>query len=134
MPSAQQKGRDFEAEFAREMGLEKVVASGALWFSKLDVKGSGARWSLKFTEGEKFTIDRELLSEAIIATEGVGGDGSTPLWAIRIEGLDADLVLIRKEDFKRMQAGDLSVLPPSDRPSRLRRARAAVPSLLRGEE
>src|SRR5438128_688080 len=94
-------GRDFEKEFADELGLERVKASGSLWHSKLDVKGRGILWSLKATRRSGYTITNEDLMEMFRVTEAPGGTGAIPAMAIRTcaEHHHIDLIVMRKEDF-----------------------------------
>lgn len=126
------KGIEFEEEFANEMGLTPVPGSGSQWHSKLDVSGQGARWSLKYRDGS-FRIDKAFIDEAVSATVGIGGTGEIPLWAIRLSDPKYDLVLMRKDDFKAMQAGELKVIPDKRTKTSIRTRLAEVPSLLREE-
>jgi hypothetical protein len=134
--SAQNQGREFEEEFSEEFGLDKVPGSGSVWHSKLDVQGFGVRWSLKFTTRKVCPLSYEDFVEAIDACEGPGGDGSTPMWAARIEPLKEDFIMMRKNDFKLMQAGFTKLLNiiEEDKPQvAARKARARKPELLRDD-
>lgn len=128
--TAQQRGRQFEVNLASELGLETTPASGAVWYSKLDVKGKKTRWSLKHTDANTFSINIGLISEAVKATQGIEGDGAIPMWAISIGGIDETLVMMRVGDFKLIQEGEnlIDVLPSR---SDERRKRASLPILLR---
>ena len=129
MGTPQIDGREFERELAAEFGLDRVPGSGSVWYSKLDLKGNKARWSLKYTTTNRFPIAFEDLLEALDVCYGLGGDGSTPLWAIR--NPIGDFILMRKEDFKAMQAGETKFIN-EDRPQvAARKARARQPELLR---
>lgn len=131
----QERGREFEDELALEFGLDVVPGSGSQWHSKLDITGKGARWSLKYTEGHSVPLTAVDLYEAVEACEGIGADGSMPLWAIRMEKLfgvcETDFVLLRKEDFRSLAAGELELIAPEKPKAAQRKARAAIPALLR---
>jgi len=128
--TVQQQGRDWESDFAEEFDLQLVPGSGSPWWSgKLDVSGQGARWSLKFTNKESYSLTKKDISEALEATGGLAGTSEVPLWAIKIQ--DEELIIIRKEDFKRMQQGELNVLPERRTKTALRTQLASVPILLR---
>lgn len=134
MKTPQDKGLDFEKDLAEEFGLQQVPGSGSVWHSKLDLVGHGIRWSLKFTTKKVCPLRYEDFEEAIDACEGPGGDGSIPIWAARIEPLNEDLIVLRKNDFKLMQAGYSKLLNiiDEDRPQvAARKARARKPELLR---
>lgn len=128
--TAQQRGLEFEQELSKELGLSTTPASGATWHSKLDLKGRKTRWSLKHTDKDKFTVDKELINEAVNLTQGLQGDGSIPMWAIRIGGIGETLVMMRKDDFKLIQEGEVLIDLLSSR-SDERRKRASLPVLLR---
>lgn len=126
-------GREFEEEFAAEMGLTPVPGSGSQWHSKLDLYGTGARWSLKY-RASSFRIDKDFIDEAVDATEGMGGTGEVPMWALRLGDERYDLVLMRKNDFKRIQEGELKIIPEKRDKTAIRTRLADIPSLLREEE
>lgn len=129
MDTPQDKGRQFEKELAEEFGLKRVPGSGAVWHSKLDLLGRRARWSLKSTTTPRFPLTFEDILEALDACYGLGGDGSTPLWAVRT--LIGDFVVIRKEDFISMQKGEHSFINKEKPQVAERKARARQPELLR---
>lgn len=126
-------GNRFEAEFAAEMGLERVPGSGNQFHSKLDETGFGARWSLKATIFKSFPLSTELIDEAVEATvSAVGGTGELPLWAIRLEdNSEYDLVVMRKADFKRITSEGITL--SSNTKAEERRARASMTILERQE-
>lgn len=129
MDTPQQQGRNFERELSEEFGLELVPGSGSTWHSKLDLVGLGARWSLKYTESGAFPITVNDLTEAETACFGPGGDGKIPIWAARVPL--GDYIIMRKEDFKALQKGTISLIE-QDRPQvAARKARARQPELLR---
>ena len=132
----QEQGRQFEKDLAQEFGLKQVPGSGSVWHSKLDLSGSNVRWSLKFTTKKVCPLKYEDFEEGIEACLGVGGDGSTPLWAARIEPLNEDFIVMRKEDFKLLQAGftKLMNIIDEDKPQvAARKKRASQPELLRDD-
>lgn len=126
-------GEQFEKDFAREFGLERVPNSGSSWHSKLDVVGAGARWSLKY-RANSLRIDRDLIDEATSATLSLSGTGEIPMWAIRLGSPEYDLILMRKEDFKLLQAGELEVLPEKRTKTAIRTRLSEIPSLLRDDD
>jgi len=136
MDTPQQRGRNFEKELSEEFGLQQVPGSGSVWHSKLDLSGHGVRWSLKFTANTSFPIKFADIVEGLEACFGPGGDGSIPIWAARIEQLDEDFIVMRKEDFKLMQAGFTKLLNiiSEDKPQvAARKKRASQPELLRDD-
>lgn len=136
MSSAQDEGREFEKELADELGLSVVPGSGNQWYSQLDLIGRGVRWSLKYTREKSFRLTQEDVREAVVATQGVSGDGSIPLWAVRLGTEEYDLIIMRKNDFLLMQEGELTLIGNDEPPkkSEIRRARSRVPILLREED
>lgn len=129
----QEEGRQFEREISAELGLQQTPSSGSQWYEKLDLRGI-ARWSLKFTRQSSFRLQQSDIDEAVNATSGIAGDGRIPIWLIRIGSPVYDMVLLRKEDFKAMQNGEIQILDiPKARNSDLRRARAKIPVLMREE-
>ncbi len=130
----QDQGREFEKDLSQEFGLKQVPGSGSVWHSKLDLSGHDVRWSLKFTTRKICPIRYEDFEEGLEACYGVGGDGSTPIWAARIEPLNEDFIIMRKEDFKLMQMGyeKLMNIISEDKPQvAARKRRASQPELLR---
>ena len=124
------KGTEFEEEWAEEFGLKRVPGSGSTWHSKGDVAGNQTRWFLKY-RANSLRIDRAFVDEALNATSKIGGTGEIPLWAIRLGDGAYDLVIIRKEDFKAMQSGELKVLPEVRTKTKERERLADIPVLLR---
>lgn len=131
MTTPQERGLEFEKELAEELGLEQVPGSGSVWHSKLDLSGSEARWSLKFTANASFPIKFWDIVEALEACYGPGGDGSTPIWAARIEQLNEDFIILRKNDFIDIQKGDIKFINEIPTKAAEREARSKVPELLR---
>jgi hypothetical protein len=124
-------GTEFENDLASELGLQRVPGSGNQWHAKLDVKGRGTRWSLKATSDDGFRVSHSMIMEAIFATEGIGGTGEIPVWAIRL-GTGDDFIIMRKQDWIRFMKDEGFSIPKSK--SEERRQRAATPQLLREEE
>jgi hypothetical protein len=132
--TAQSQGREFEKELAEEFGLQQIAGSGSVWHSKLDAKGNNARWSLKFTTNLSFPLTVSDIYEALEACYGPGGDGSTPIWAVRMEATGDDYIVMRKEDWAAFHMDDLKYIN-EDRPQvAARKAKAKVPELLRDNE
>lgn len=118
----------------QELGIQRVPGSGSVWHSKLDLAGNGTRWSLKATSKHTFSVDDDLIREALEAVNGPNGDGAIPLWAIRKSAGSArqeDFVLMRKDDFIDITKGRLELARESR--SEARRRMAATPALLREE-
>lgn len=123
-------GLEFERELSEEFGLERIRGSGSVWHNKLDLRGHEFRWSLKSTGRERhWPISIIDMTRDIGQCLGPGGDGSSPIWAARIPL--GDFILMRKEDFKLMQQGDIKLID-EDRPQvAARKERAKQPELLR---
>lgn len=132
METPQSKGRQFEKDLAEEFGIKQVPGSGSVWHSKLDLYGSEARWSLKFSEKKQFPISYNDIEEALQACFGLGGDGATPIWAARIDL--GDFVIMRKEDWVDMQSENFTSLINKGNPkAEARKAQARLPELLRDD-
>lgn len=128
--TGQQQGRDWEQDFAEEFNLSLVPGSGALWYSgKLDITGQGARWSLKWTSKDSYRLTLKDIEEALEATGSLSGTSEIPLWALNISG--HELVVMRKEDFKQIQTGELNVVPEKRTKTAIRTQLSNVPILLR---
>ncbi len=130
----QNQGRQFEKDLSEEFGLKQTPASGSVWHDKLDLVGDDTRWSLKYTESGAFPLTSSDIYEAEQVCFGPGGDGRTPIWAIRFP--PGDFIVLRKNDFKLMQAGYTKLLNiiEEDRPQvKARKDRASRPELLREE-
>lgn len=123
-------GTEFEEELANELGLKRVGGSGNGWSSKLDIRGRATRWSLKATDESGFRVDGNMLKEAVLVCESIGGTGETPIWAVRVK--EGDFIIQRAEDWIRfMKDGEFSI--PASK-SEQRKARSKVPQLLRGQD
>lgn len=134
MHEANAIGKKFEEDLEKEFGLKRVVGSGNQWHSKLDLRGLGARWSLKATKKESISISSKVINEAIRACGDSSGDGSIPVWAFRIGDGEHDIIALRKEDFILLQKGEL-VLINDTTPEKIKqkRAKMRIPRLLRDE-
>lgn len=130
MTTPQQLGREFEKFWAKKFGGKTTPASGAKWYSKLDVRSGRILWSLKFTSFKSFPVTQALLDEAFDASEGMGGEGTVPALGLRIGSSDYDVVVIRRDDFIELMKSE-----PTIEPTKVdeRRARSRVPLLLRGD-
>lgn len=130
MSTPQELGREFESFWAKLFGGKTTPASGARWYSKLDVKTGQILWSLKFTSFKSFPLSQKLLDEAFDASEGMGGEGTIPAMGLRIGSEEYDVVVLRRDDFLRLTKGevDFQVEPTV---TDIRRARSRVPILLR---
>ena len=121
-------GTEFEHDLADELGLKRVAGSGNQWSSKLDVRGKGTRWSLKATLNNRFTINEEMLTEAVNVVGGIGGTGETPIWAVRLVDVE-DFIIMRKSDWIRFMKEEEFVVKQTG--AEKRRHTASVPQLLR---
>lgn len=126
-------GTTFEEDLAKEFGITRVPGSGNQFQSKLDIQGKGAKWSLKATEKKSIRFTQETVDEAVDACFGLNGDGSIPVWALRLETPEYDLIVLRKEDFKALQKGELQLIGEEKGKEKVneRRLRSKTPSLLR---
>lgn len=127
-------GDDFEQDLSKEFGLDRVPGSGNQWHSKLDLHGKGARWSLKATSKDSISISRRIIDEAIRATGGLSGDGAIPIWAFRIGDKEFDVILLRKDDFKLLQAGEIKLINSDvNEQVEQRRIKARTPAIFRSD-
>jgi hypothetical protein len=126
-------GAKFEKDLAKEFGLSKVPGSGNQFNSKLDLHGKGGKWSLKATKNKSIVLNQETIDEAVDACFGPNGDGSIPVWALRMETPEYDLIVLRKEDFKALQKGELQLIGEETGKEKVneRRLRSKTPSLFR---
>lgn len=129
-PTPQELGREFERFWAKLFGGSVTPASGARWYSKLDVKTRGMLWSLKFTSFRSFPLTQEVLSEAFEAATGIGSEGVIPALGIRVGSEAFDVVVLRRDDFLAMVREGVSFVEPTR--SDVKKARSKVPILLRG--
>ena len=123
----------FEEEFAAQLGLTRVPGSGSQWHCKMDVTGQGARWELKYRGNGRYTVTRGVLDKILAEAEGMGSANEIPLMAIRFDE-DDDYILMRKNDFLRMQAGEIVLTRTPHEARAQRKKRAATPVLLRDED
>lgn len=127
----QLRGGLFEKKFAKRNGLQQVPGSGNQWTSKLDLKGLGARWTLKSTKFRSFPLSMDIVEEMVEACEGPGGTGEIPMGAVELDNRhDGEvIVFMRESDFNRLQQEQIS-LTRETRAEAKRRA-AEVPQLMR---
>lgn len=130
---AQQAGFDFEDEMAKRLGLLPIPGSGSQWYSKLDLKGRMARWSLKHTTKDRFMVTTAFVDEAVAPTQGLSGDGSVPAWLIRLDSNpEYDLVMFRLKDVDGLEdAIQVTFADKTNTKASDRRERGRVPELLR---
>lgn len=94
----QQQGRDWEPVFAKSIGAVPVPGSGA-GFHKLDVKGTGILWSLKWAgTAESVRIQDAWMHEALRAINSPGGVGGNFIPAIATKTAGFEMVTFRKDD------------------------------------
>lgn len=125
-------GTEFEKDLSREFGINRVPGSGNQFHSKLDLYGNGARWSLKATENKSISISQDVIDEAVAACESLYGTGEMPVFAFRIGNENYDMIMVRKDDFKSLQTGDIKIIEvETNKKTEQRRARAKTPRLLR---
>lgn len=126
-------GTEFEEQFAVRNGIRRVPGSGSQWHSKLDVHGRGARWSLKSTKHQSFSIGTELIRELVIGCLGSGGSGDIPLGAVELDNRDTKQVVVfmREEDFRDLMSERMEL--SRETKGEARRREASVPQLLREE-
>lgn len=129
----QEEGRLFEQEIAQEFGLRNSFASGSFWFDPLDINGRGTRWSAKYTRNKSFPLSQALVDEAVEDTSGPGADGSIPIWVVRLQSPQYDLIVLQKEDFKLLLEQDFS-LTIEPRKSEIKRQKLNLPILMREED
>lgn len=128
-------GTQFEIDFAKRNGLDRVPGSGSQWHSKMDVHGKSVRWSLKSTRFASFQVSRVLFEELAEATGGVGGTGEIPMLAVQLQARTANppvVVCMLEEDFRRLATEHLELVRESK--AEARRRAASTPQLLRDLE
>lgn len=123
-------GRQFEEEFAEELGLEPVPGSGNQWHSKLDVTGGGARWSLKATGHASASIKKK---DVLEAEEACVDTGEISLMGFALDYPDDPVIGVWMgiDTFKQLAAGELTLV--TETKSDAKRRLAHLPELLREE-
>lgn len=131
--TAQDRGRFFEALWAKLFGVEVQKGSGSVWYAKLDVADSQILWSCKHTDAESFRVSRPVMKEAQEAVTGQGGVGGKIIPGLAYRTGDGELyVTLLAEDFLRLaESGDIQYVEPSKANAKL--ARSRVPQLLRSD-
>lgn len=123
----QEKGFDFEKEFAGLFGEKPTPGSGNKWFAPMDIDGGQIIWSLKSTQKDNLSVNREIIEEV----EGhAGKTGAIPGIAVKIIG--EPFVLLKMQDFIKIVQEEIKMAPPSR--EEIKRKKAATPLLLREEE
>ena len=128
----QEKGFQFEEEFAQALGAEPTRGSGNQWFAKMDIGQAEILWSCKHTDNESFRMSKNLMREVQQAITGQGGVGGStiPGMAVSVDG--EIYCTIRAEDFLRLMQEEVKFVQPSK--GEAKRQRAKVPKLLADEE
>lgn len=105
----QQRGREFEIEFAHMFGGEPVPGSGSTPRFKLDVDQITILWSLKHTDDESIRLKAEDFREALAGAEGPGSRSVIPAMALRIGGLDEVVGVVRIRDLLAFVRGEVKI-------------------------
>lgn len=127
-------GRDFEDDWAKRTGGKTQPGSGNKWYARMDVSDSVFLWSLKATGKRSFPVSIDLVEEVVTEVAGMGATraDAIPGIAIRLGNDRAhDLVVMRADDFVRLVTEERKYIVQSKADAK--RARAAVPQLLRDE-
>jgi hypothetical protein len=130
-------GSQFEQVFSDKYNVDKVKASGALPFWKLDADAGRILFSLKATSNESFRVTKKDLDEAnnaIIGPGGVGGDTIPGMAICLVENEqptanDPMYAVVPMDDLVRLLEERAEVFRASKKRERF--ARASVPELLR---
>lgn len=108
----QQKGRDWEPEFAESIGGVPIIMSGA-GFTKLDVMGLSILWSLKWAGDHKSVrLQDAWMDEALHALHGPGGVGAHMIPGIATKTQGYELMTFRKQDAMLLFTGEHAVVTP----------------------
>lgn len=134
MPQRDNSGTTFEKEISRRLGLARVPGSGNQWHSKLDLTGRLSRWSLKFTEKDRYSLKQSDIDEMDSATQSLTGDGRIPLMLLRLAEPKYDLVVMHLEDFLAMQDEGVEFMESAPGTSRKRAEAAKIPGLFRRQD
>lgn len=131
MSTPQQRGREFEAEWAEVFGVKPQRGSGNLYYAQLDVDDRGSiLWSVKHTDDKSFRLTETMIRESREATMGPGSSGDRiPGIAIRIGGIGQLRVDMDARDFMRLITEGARYVKPSK--MQQKRALADVPAALR---
>lgn len=130
MRAPQERGRDFEEEFAEIWGMQLVPQSGGGFKAKLDVGGTEVLVELKQTGNGSYRLAADDLRKAFAGAAGPGGKGKVMMFAVRMEGFD-DLLIARVPDMLAILRKDVEFQAPTTK--RMDKRAAAEPKLLRDE-
>lgn len=100
MATSQERGREFEKQWAKRIGARPQKGSGNHWLWRLDAENRGRYlWSCKHTDKESIAVRLEDFREVEYAVEGPGGIGgdTQPIMALSING--EQFVLQRADDW-----------------------------------
>lgn len=123
MSSPQQRGRDWEKQFAATYGGKPVAGSGSGPIYKLDVDHVTILWSLKHTDDESIRLTAKDFRETLAGAEGPGSRCVVPAMALRIGGLDEAVGVLRIRDLLAIARGEIKLeLRPTKRNEALHRA------------
>lgn len=90
----QKQSQKHEKRLAKAVGGNKIVASGAFWFRKGDVRSKDLLIEHKWTGKKSFTLKSDVLEK--ITTEAII-DGRTPVLGISLN--DTNYVILDENDF-----------------------------------
>ncbi len=128
LESPQDKGRTYETNFGRTLGVDPQPGSGNQWFAPMDIADGKIMWSCKWTSKKSFSISPALFKEV---EDHIKGGSEIPGLATEIDG--EEFVTLRAEDFRRLLASDeYKYIVPSK--AEQKRSRSKIPSLFRDEE
>lgn len=129
--TAQERGYDFEDDWADLFGSKVQKGSGNLWYAKLDVPTGQMIWSLKHTDAESFRVTPEMIEEAIEAVYGPMGKGLgiIPAWAIRVGQKRRRLAMMEADDLIKILTEGVTIRQPSK--GEVKRTRASMSALER---
>lgn len=129
--TAQQRGYDFEKEWADVLGAKVTKGSGNQWWARMDVPDGVFLWSLKATTKKGFRLTKGLMQEVWTAIVGLGGKGEAEAgMAIDIDG--DKFVVIPAETFARLMRENVKYIKPTK--ADVKRASSKVPLLMRGDD
>lgn len=124
MKTAQQRGRDYDSEFAQRYGGAVQPGSGAGHRFKLDCKLGQLLVECKRTAHESYRLTAAELRKALAGAQGPGGRGEIPAMAIDMAGFPDDIFILRGSDLRAILEGEVDVtIAPSKRTSKLAAAK-----------
>lgn len=122
--TAQERGRDFEREWAKRVGARQHKGSGNYYLQPLDASNRARYlWSCKHTDNEVIRITLDDIREVVRAVDGPGGLGgeTQPVMALSING--EQFVLQRANEWLDEHTEDAKVefIKPDKQTERLAR-------------